>query len=120
MNCDYLQLAITFWLPGQISLMGQPERSVGGRVTKGNVYLDGHPVCDRGWSLEDATVACRSNVFFQTYLVLTFNLHRMLGYGHATPERGSPYGLASATDKFEYTEFSCNGNERNLLDCPLK
>ena len=47
-------------------------------------------------------------------------LHRMLGYGKATPERGSPYGSASATDKFEFTEFSCKGNERNLLDCPLK
>ena len=32
---------------------------VGGDLAKGNVYLDGNPVCDAGWSQEDALVACR-------------------------------------------------------------
>ena len=53
------QMALTFWITGQISLVGKLERSLGGRVTKGNVYLDGNPICDNGWSLEDAMVACR-------------------------------------------------------------
>ena len=53
------QMAMTFWITGQISLVGKPEGNVGGRVTKGNVYLDGNPICDKGWSLEDAMVACR-------------------------------------------------------------
>ena len=53
------QMAMTFWITGQISLVGKLERSIGGRVTKGNVYLDGRPICDNGWSLEDAMVACR-------------------------------------------------------------
>ena len=44
----------------------------------------------------------------------------MLGYGIAIPEWGSPYGLAEVEDKFELTEISCKGDERNLLDCPLK
>ena len=45
---------------GEISLGGdlRPE-NLDGRVTKGNVYLDGHPICDDGWSREDAAVACR-------------------------------------------------------------
>ena len=45
---------------GQVSLGGsQRAGNLGGSVTKGNVYLDGHPICDDGWSREDASVACR-------------------------------------------------------------
>ena len=42
------QMAMTFWITGQISLVGKSDRSMGGRVTKGNVYLDGNPICDKG------------------------------------------------------------------------
>ena len=59
------------FVTGQISLVGKPERSLGARVTKGNVFLDGSPICDDGWSQEDATVACRFNL--QTLQLL--NLH---------------------------------------------
>ena len=52
------------FITGQISLVGKPE-GLGRRLTKGNVYLDGSPICDDGWSLEDATVACRFNQPFQ-------------------------------------------------------
>ena len=55
-----------------------------------------------------------------TVACLLITSSRMLGYGIAIPEWGSPYGLAEAGDKFEFTEISCNGDERNLLDCPLK
>ena len=58
-GCYQIVLVMTIWITGQISLVGKLERSLGGRVTKGNVYLDGNPICDNGWSLEDAMVACR-------------------------------------------------------------
>ena len=41
--------------------MRKLEINLGARVTKGNVYLDGKPICDKGWNLEDATVVCRWN-----------------------------------------------------------
>ena len=45
---------------GQVSLEGSLKPgNLGGTVTKGNVYLDGHPICDQGWSKEDASVVCR-------------------------------------------------------------
>ena len=108
-------MVVIVFVTGQISLEGKPQRSPGARVTKGNVYLDGSPICDDGWSLEDATVACRFN---QPFVLITFS--RMLGYGIAIPEWGSHYGLAEVRDRFQFTEISCNGDERNLLDCPLK
>ena len=52
---------ITVFVTGQVSLVGKPE-GLGRRLTKGNVYLDGSPICDDGWSLKDATVACRFNL----------------------------------------------------------
>ena len=65
----YKYVCLDGWLPesnvfvtGQISLVGKPERSPGARVAKGNVYLDGSPICDDGWSQEDATVVCRFNL----------------------------------------------------------
>ena len=107
-------MVVIVFVTGQISLVGKPE-GLGRRLTKGNVYLDGSPICDDGWSLEDATVACRFN---QPFVLITFS--RMLGYGIAIPEWGSHYGLAEVRDRFQFTEISCNGDERNLLDCPLK
>ena len=52
---------INVFVTGQVSLVGKPE-GLGRRLTKGNVYLDGSPICDDGWSHEDATVACRFNI----------------------------------------------------------
>ena len=105
---------------GQVTLEGKPEGNLGARVTKGNVYLDGKPICDKGWNLEDATVVCR---WINHYLlVLSFYIisSRMLGYGLGVPELGSPYGPASVDEEFQYTEISCKGDEENLLDCSLK
>ena len=105
---------------GQISLVGKPDGTLGAGVTKGNVYLDGNPICDDGWTKEDATVACRYAIHWYSPSLVAKTFCRMLGYGTAIPERGSPYGPASANVEFEYTEISCKGDEMNLLDCPLK
>ena len=43
---------------GELRLQGGTGE-VSGDLAKGNVFLDGHPVCDAGWSQEDARVACR-------------------------------------------------------------
>ena len=43
---------------GELRLHGGTGE-VDGDLAKGNVYLDGNPVCDAGWSQEDALVACR-------------------------------------------------------------
>ena len=61
------------FITGQISLVGKPERSPGGRVTKGNIYLDGSPICDDGWSQEDATVACRFDLHPLQLVNLSFS-----------------------------------------------
>ena len=104
--------------PGQISFMGKPD-SLQGKITKGNVFLERGPICDKGWSYEDATVACRFTIIWCGSISSTSS-HLMLGYDHGFPELGSTYGFATAEDKFEYTEVSCKGNEMSLLDCPFK
>jgi len=84
---------------GELRLQGGTGE-VSGDLAKGNVFLDGHPVCDAGWSQEDARVACR-----------------MLGYGIGIPETGSTYGLAQPDDVFKLTHVTCSGTELTLLDC---
>ena len=54
-----LKSTIPFVFAGQISLEGKRDATLGGGLTKGNVYLDGHPICDEGWNHKDASVACR-------------------------------------------------------------
>ena len=108
---------------GEVSLVRKTEINLGARVTKGNVYLDGKPICDMGWTLEDATVVCRwINHYLLVLTIITFNIFssRMLGYGLGVPELGSPYGPAGVDEEFQFTEISCKGDEENLLDCSLK
>ena len=42
-------------------------------MTKGNVYIDGNPICDEGWSRDDASVACRYQTppFFENDIIIT-------------------------------------------------
>ena len=107
---------------GEISLGGKlrPD-NLGGEITKGNVYLDGHPICDDGWSREDATVACRwgPRICFHLHRISWKNIiiGRMLGYAEGFPERGSVYGPAETWDEFKLTDMSCKGDEENLEDC---
>ena len=59
---------------GQVTLEGKPEGNLGARVTKGNVYLDGKPICDKGWNFEDATVVCRWINYHFWYLYIISSL----------------------------------------------
>ena len=52
-----------FLAPGRISFMGKPN-SLQGKIAKGNVFLERGPICDKGWSYEDATVACRFTIIW--------------------------------------------------------
>ena len=45
-------------LSGDIDLRGG-NGDLGGDVMKGNVYVDGRPVCDDGWGAEEAKVIFR-------------------------------------------------------------
>ena len=88
-----------------------------GDLAKGNVYLDGHPVCDAGWSQEDARVTCRWSHCLLCQICKGVLHFRMLGYGIGIPETGSTYGLAQADDVFKLTHVTCSGTELTLLDC---
>ena len=60
LNSNLVYHHITIVFSGEISLRGEKRpKKADGQITKGNVYLDGHPICDDGWTREDATVACR-------------------------------------------------------------
>ena len=103
---------------GEISLRGEKRPTKDdGLITKGNVYLDGHPICDDGWTREDATVACRWNCFGTASFRTKANICRMLGYAEGFPEWGSVYGPASVYDVFKLTDLNCNGKEESLEDC---
>ena len=77
---------------------------LGGRTTSnsGNVMVDGHPVCDDEWGLEDAAVVCRQLGF--------------PGVERATKE--SEFGTVSSS--FRMDNVRCRGNETDLTDCPHK
>ena len=67
----------------------------------GNVYVDGHPVCDDKWDLLDAHVVCYQ-----------------LGLGPAiAATKRSFFGLAEGDYKIDNVE--CNGSENDILDCDL-
>ena len=60
LNSNLVYHHITIVFSGEISLRGNKRPiKADGHIVKGNVYLDGHPICDDGWTREDATVACR-------------------------------------------------------------
>jgi len=74
---------------------------LGGRGSgnSGNVMVDGHPVCDDEWGLEDAAVVCRQLGF--------------PGVERATKE--SEFGSVSSS--FRMDNVRCRGNETDLTDC---
>ena len=69
--------------------------------TRGEGYLILHwkPICDDGWSLEAAHVACRQ-----------------LGFTRALQ---ATRGLQASTDAFSLDQVNCRGNETDLEQCSL-
>ena len=71
----------------------------GGYPHKGNIMINGRPVCDDGFTLINAHVACRE-----------------LGYGGALSfTKESAYGRTSPS--FAMDDVRCDGTEKRLLDC---
>ena len=72
---------------------------VGGKEKSGNLLLHGRPVCDDGWELPAADVACK-----------------MLGFpGAEEKTTNSHFGLVS--DNFLMDDVVCAGEEDNLFHC---
>ena len=95
-----LRLFLLLQLSGDIDLRGG-SGDLGDNVYKGNVYVDGKPVCDDCWGAEEAKVVCR-----------------YLGYtGLAIPEKESAYGNAEPREQFGLSYVNCKGQEKNLLEC---
>ena len=77
----------------------QGAELVGGTERSGNLYLHGRPVCDDGWDLPAARVACR-----------------MLGfYGAEEKTTNSHFGVVE--DNFLVDDVKCSGEETSLWYC---
>jgi len=76
---------------------------------RGQVYLNGRPLCDDGieqgamWDINDAKVICR-----------------MLGFSTATKEYSDkcPFGNCPPGLSFVMSGFNCTGTEAHIIDCP--
>jgi len=79
------------------------EDQIGGVDTAyGNVYLNGHPVCNLGWSDPDANVVCRA-----------------LGYdkGVVGTHAWDSFGPWIDYKNYILMHVNCNGNETSIWDC---
>ena len=66
---------------------------------EGNVYFEGKPVCDDGWTFADAHVVCRT-----------------LGFKEAeSATKESRFGIVPS--KYGMSEVSCTGGEESFLSC---
>ena len=70
---------------------------VGNKTTEGILLLNQKPICDDGWDIEAAHVACRQ-----------------LGFGRAFQATQSNQ---ANSDEFSLDDVKCRGNESSLLDC---
>ena len=92
-----------FNLPEDYEGSGEHHSSIrlegGGHPHKGNIMINGRPVCDDGFTLMNAHVACRE-----------------LGYpGALSFTNKSAYGRTSPS--FAMDDVRCDGTEKRLLDC---
>ena len=70
---------------------------VGNKTTEGFLLLNQKPICDDGWNIEAAHVACRQLGFGRAYQATQTN--------------------QASSDEFSLDEVKCRGNESTLLDC---
>ena len=71
----------------------------GSNAKEGDIYVNGRPVCDDDWDLDDATVACKSLGFKKAVNFTT----------------DSAFG--SVADNFIMDNVNCAGTEASLLIC---
>jgi len=81
------------------TLMGGNGTTRGRNATKGNLYLNGLPVCDHDWGRDEANVVCRKLGF---------------DYGEATT---SSYFGALDDNNFLLGKVQCDGDESSIWDC---
>jgi deleted-in-malignant-brain-tumors protein 1 len=67
---------------------------------EGNLLVNGRPLCDDSWSIEDARVVCRS-----------------LGFPGAS-EATCQSQFGPVMPNFIFSEVECNGSESQLTECP--
>ena len=109
----------------KLSIFSVPRYSISlnyhGRSSKleGNVYLNGHPLCDDLWDRTDATIACKMIGFvFQAVSACEFiSIFRTSGSSSSSTR--SAYGLVPLNFKSE-NNFKCAGSEKSLSECPSK
>ena len=70
---------------------------VGNKTAEGILLLDQKPICDDGWDIEAAHVACRQLGFSRAFQATQTN--------------------QANSDEFSLDEVKCRGNESSLLDC---
>jgi len=71
----------------------------GSSHAEGNVYINGHPVCDDFWSQNNAIVVCK-----------------MLGFVGGAPTVQSYFGAVRTN--FGMDNVLCDGTEADIVDCP--
>merc|ERR1719315_313692 len=71
----------------------------GGNTMQGNVYVNGKPVCDDYWNLDDAKVVCR-----------------MLGFQAVRATSKSKFGRVE--NDFAMDDVRCLGTETDIANCP--
>lgn len=71
----------------------------GGDTMKGNLYLNGQPICDSGWDDADADVVCRK-----------------MGFDYGSAVCCSMFGQVDGN--FTLTNVDCEGDEFTIWDCP--
>ena len=70
---------------------------VGNKTAEGILLLNQKPICDDGWDIEAAHVACRQLGFSRAFQATQSN--------------------QATSDDFSLDEVKCRGNESSLLDC---
>jgi len=71
----------------------------GDNTAKGNVYLNGQPICHYDWDDEDANLVCMK-----------------LGFDYGEPKRNSYFGYTD-DDNFIMTQVKCTGIESSIWLC---
>ena len=71
---------------------------VGNSQSEGILLLERKPICDDGWNIEAAHVACKELRFSRA--------------------KAATVAKQANTDQFSLDQVRCRGNETNILDCP--